>query len=148
MSNYVTKADFKSTTGVVISKFTKKVDLTNLKSNVDKSDIDKLKNVSINLSNLTSKVDKLGVDKLVPARVDLSKLSCVVKNDVVKKDVYNTKIKNIEDKIPGITKLATYASLIYCAKINEFKGKKPNIGNLATTSALMVVENKTGSVSN
>ena len=146
MSNYVTKADFKSTTGVVISKFTKKVDLTNLKSNVDKSDIDKLKNVSINLSNLTSKVDKLGVDKLVPARVDLSKLSCVVKNDVVKKDVYNTKIKNIEDKIPGITKLATYASLN--AKINEFKGKKPNISNLATTSALMVVENKTGSVSN
>ena len=95
---------------------------------------------------MTSKVDKLGVDKLVPARVDLSKLSCVVKNDVVKKDVYNTKIKNIEDKIPGITKLATYASLN--AKINEFKGKKPNISNLATTSALMVVQNKTGSVSN
>ena len=33
------------------------------------------------------------------------------KNDVVKKDVYNAKIKNIEDKIPDITNLATNASL-------------------------------------
>ena len=50
-------------------------------------DIDKLKNVPINLSNLKSKVDKLDVNKLVP--VDLSKLSDAVKTDVVKKDVYN-----------------------------------------------------------
>ena len=50
-------------------------------------DIDKLKNVPTNLSNLKSKVDKLDLDKLVPA--DLSKLNDVVKNDVVKKDVYN-----------------------------------------------------------
>ena len=33
--------------------------------------------------------------KLVPGCVDLSKLSDVVKNDVVKKDVYNSKIKKI-----------------------------------------------------
>ena len=50
-------------------------------------DIDKLKNVPINLSNLKSKVDKLDVNKLVPH--DLSKLSDAVKTDVVKKDVYN-----------------------------------------------------------
>ena len=43
-----------------------------------------MKIVPINLSNLRSKVDKLDADKLVP--VDLSKLSDVVKNDVVKKD--------------------------------------------------------------
>ena len=48
---------------------------------------------------MKSKVDELDVDKLVPAPVDLSKLSNVVKNDVVKKDVYNAKMKNIEDKI-------------------------------------------------
>ena len=41
------------------SKFSGKVDLANLKSNVDKVDIDKLKNVSSNLSNLKSKTDKL-----------------------------------------------------------------------------------------
>ena len=46
---------------------------------------------------MKNKVDKLDVDKLVPVPVDLSKLSDVVKNDVVKKDVYNAKIKNIED---------------------------------------------------
>ena len=77
----------------------KKLDLTNLKSKVDKLDIDKLKNIPTNLSNLKSKLDKLDVDKLVPAPVDLSKLSDVVKNDVVKKDLYNAKIKDIEDKI-------------------------------------------------
>ena len=65
----------------------KKVDLASLKSNADKLDIDKLKNVPTNLNNLKSKVDKLDVDKLVPVPVDLSKLSDVVKNDVVKKDV-------------------------------------------------------------
>ena len=42
---------------------------------------------------------KLNFDKLVPPPVDLNKLSDVVKNDFVKKDVYNAKIKNIEHKI-------------------------------------------------
>ena len=85
------------------SKFAKKVDLANLKSNVDKLDIDKLKNVSTNLSNLRSKVNKLDIDKLVSVPVDSSKLIDVVKNEVVKKYIYNAKIKNIEDKTPDIT---------------------------------------------
>ena len=38
-----------------------------------------------NLVNLKSDVDKLDVNKLVPVSVDLSKVSDVVKNDVVKK---------------------------------------------------------------
>ena len=67
--------------------------------------VDKLKNVPIYLSNLKSKVDKLDVDKLLTVSVDLTKLSDVVKNDAVKKDVYNAKIKNIEDKIPDTTKV-------------------------------------------
>ena len=37
--------------------------------------IDKFKNVPINLNNLKSKVDKLDVDKLVPISADLRKLS-------------------------------------------------------------------------
>ena len=44
---------------------------------------------------VVSEVDKLDVDKLVPVLLDLSKLSYVVKNDVVKKDVYNAMIKNM-----------------------------------------------------
>ena len=57
LSNYVTKADLKTATGVDVSKFAKKVDLAHLKSNVDKLDIDKLKNVPTDLRNLKSKVD-------------------------------------------------------------------------------------------
>ena len=41
---------------------------------------------------MKSKVD---VDKLVPVLVDVSKLRNVVKNDVVQKDVDNTKIKGL-----------------------------------------------------
>ena len=56
-----------------------------------------MKNVPTNLSNLKTEVDKLDVDKLVSAPVDLSH---VVKNVV--KNTYNAKIKNIEDKTPDI----------------------------------------------
>ena len=83
LSNYGTKADLKNATGVDTSDFAKKTDLANLKSDVDKLDIDKFKNIPSNLSNLKSKVDKLDVDKLVTVPVDLSKLSDVVRSDVV-----------------------------------------------------------------
>ena len=54
--------------------------------------------------------------------------------------------KNIEDKTPDITNLATYASLN--AKINDVEGEIADITNLATTTALTAVENKTPNVSN
>ena len=44
--------------------------------------------------------------------------------------MYNAKIKDIEDKIPGITNLATNTALN--AKINEVKNGIPSITNLAT----------------
>ena len=69
-SNLATKVHLKNAIGVDTSKFAKKVDLANLKSELNKLDIDKLKNVPSNLSNLKSKVDKLGVDQLVPVPVD------------------------------------------------------------------------------
>ena len=43
LSNYATKADLKNATGVDTSKFAKKIDSVDLKSNFDKLDIDKLK---------------------------------------------------------------------------------------------------------
>ena len=70
-----------------------------------------MKNIPTNLSNLKSKVDKLDVNKSVPVPVDLSKLSDIVKNDVVKKDGYNTKMKNIEDKISNLTNAATNSAV-------------------------------------
>ena len=117
LSNFATKTDLKNATGIDTSSFAEKVNLANLKSNVDKLDIDKLKIIPTNLSNLKSKTDKIDVDKLVPFLVDLSKLSNVVKNDIDKNDVYNAKIKKIEDKIPDITNLTSKSTLN--AKINE-----------------------------
>ena len=86
---------------------------TNVKSEFDLSNCatkTELKNVPTNLISLKIKKDKVDVDQLVSAPVDLSKLSDAVKNDFVKKDEYNGKIKTIEDKIAAITKLATNAS--------------------------------------
>ena len=123
LSNYVTKAELKNATGVDTSKFAKKVDLANLKSNADELDVDKFKNVPANLSSLAIKVDKLHVDKLVPVPIELSKINDALKNDVLKNDVYNSKIKHIEDKILDITNLVTKTTLN--AKINQIKGGIP-----------------------
>ena len=79
MSNFATKSNLKNTTGVDISQFAEKDDLANLKSEVQKLDIDKLA--------------KLDGDKLKPVLVDLKKLSDVVDKKAVKKDVYNAMIK-------------------------------------------------------
>ena len=98
LSNFATKTDLKNATGIDTSSFAKKVNLANLKSNVDKLDIDKLKIVPTNLSNLKSKVDKLDVDKLVPFLVDLSKLSNVVKNNIDKNDYIMLRSKKLKIK--------------------------------------------------
>ena len=124
LSNYATQTDLKNATGIDKSSFAKKIDLTSLKSDVDKLDIDKLKNLSTNLSNLKKKVDKIDVNKLLPVPVVLSKLSDVVENDVVKKDVYNAEIKNIEDKVPDISNLDTKAAL------NTAENEILNVSNL------------------
>ena len=74
LSNYATKDDIKNITHVDTSRFALKT----------------------NLANLKSEVNKLDVDKLKPIPTDLSKLSDVVKNDVVTD--YNklvTKVDNI-----------------------------------------------------
>ena len=89
LSSYATKADIKNITHIDTSGFALKA----------------------NLANLKTEIDKLDIDKLVPVPVDLSKLSDVVKNDVIKKTVYNTKIAEIEGKIPDISNLAIKISL-------------------------------------
>ena len=96
--NYATKKDIKNISYADTSSFALKANLANLKTKIDKLDIDKLKSIPNNLSNLKTKIDKSDIDKLVPVPIDLSKLSNVVINEVVKKTEYNTKIKSIEDK--------------------------------------------------
>ena len=65
---------------VDLSKYAAKADIKNI-SHVDTSSFAS----KTNLANLKTEVDKLDIDKLAPVPVDLSKLSGVVKNDVVKK---------------------------------------------------------------
>ena len=67
--------------------------------------------------------------------VDLSKAGYVVKNDAVRKDVYNATTKDIEDKIPDITNIATNVSL---NAENGVKGEIPSITNLPTNTSLNV----------
>ena len=63
LSNYATKTDIKNISHVDTSSFALKT----------------------NLANLKTEVDKLDIDKLVPIPADLSKPNNVVKNDLVKK---------------------------------------------------------------
>ena len=136
LSNYATKTDIKNISHVDTSSFALKT----------------------NLASLKTKVDKLDTDKLVPVPVDLSKLSAIVKN-VVKNTYYNTKITEIENKIPDISNLATKTALItvenkipdtsglvkktdYSAEITKMEGKTPDISDLVTKTVLPVVENK------
>ena len=56
------------------------------------------------LAELKTEVDKIDVDKLKTTSTDLTKLSNVVKNDVVKKTDYNAKVTSIEGQIAGVTK--------------------------------------------
>ena len=72
LSNYATKADLNAT------QIAKKTDLANLKSDINKLDINKWKNVPTNSSNLKSKEDKFNVNKLVPVPFDLTELSDLV----------------------------------------------------------------------
>ena len=139
LSNYATKADIKNISYVDTSSFALKT----------------------NLSNLKTELDKLDIDKLVPVPVDLIKLSDVVKNDVVKKGVYDklvAKVNNIdtsgfvlktkydtdkselENKIPDTSGLVKKTD--YDAKQTDIEGKIPDVTNLATKTALTTVENK------
>ena len=56
------------------------------------------------------------------------------------KNVYDAKIKDIEDKTPSFTNLATNADLN--PKINEVKDEIPSISYSATTVAFTAVKNK------
>ena len=69
---------------VDLSHYATKADIKNI-SHVDTSSLA----LKTNLANLKTEVDKLDIDKLLPGPVDLRKLSDVVKNDVFKKDVYD-----------------------------------------------------------
>ena len=53
--DYRTKSDWQNTTGINTSQFTENVELAKLKSEVDKSDIDELKNIPSSIISLKSR---------------------------------------------------------------------------------------------
>ena len=86
------------------------------------------------MANLKSEVHKLDINKLKPIPTDLSKLVTKVDNidtsDLVKKTDYNTTITEIEDKIPDTSDLVKKTD--YNTKITEIEDKIPDTTNLAT----------------
>ena len=63
LSNYATKTDLKSGIGIDTSKLPLKLYLANLKAEVDKIDVDKLKTVPADLSKLSNVVNSYVVRK-------------------------------------------------------------------------------------
>ena len=135
LPNYATKTDLKNVTDVDTSSFPLKT----------------------NLANLKTEIDKLDIDKLVPVSVDLSKLSDVVKNDVVKKTLFDkmvVKVDNIDtsdhvlktiyntDKTELGKKIPNVTNFVKKTKVTELENKIPDISNIATKTALALVENK------
>ena len=86
---------WKNVAALDASCFAKTADLAGLKSDVDKLDIDKLKNVPSRLVSLKRKANKLDVDKFVLVSVGLNKLSDTAKNNVVKKTEYDELVNMI-----------------------------------------------------
>ena len=76
-----------------------KIDLPNYATKTDIKNIQHIDTSSFalksNLASLETEEDKLDIDNLVPVPVDLSKLSDVVKNDVVKKTVYDKLVSKV-----------------------------------------------------
>ena len=140
LSNYATKTGLKNVTHVDTSGFALKT----------------------NLASLKPEVDKLDIDKLAPVPDDLSKLSDVVKNDVVKKTVYDklvAKVNNIDtsdfvlktkyqtDKKELENKIPNVIDFVKRAKLTELENKTLDVSSLATKAALTAVENKMPNVS-
>ena len=138
---------------------------TDLKKKVTHADTSSFA-LKTNLDSLTTEADKLDIGKLAPVPVDLSKLSDTVKNDVVKKTVYDkllAKVNSIDtsgfvlktnydtDKKRVKNKTTDTSGLVkkidYNAKITEIENKIPNISGLATNSSLTTVENKIPNIS-
>ena len=141
-SNYETKTDIKNISHTDTSRFALKADLTNIKTEVNKIDIDKLVTVPTDLSKLgnVDVIKKTGYDKLV------AKVNSIDTSDFVLKTKYQTDKTEIENKIPDTSDLVEKTD--YSTKVTEIENKIPDIRNLPTKAVFTTVENKIPNVSN
>ena len=129
-----------------------------LKAEVDKLDIDKLTNVPTSLNDLKTKVDDLDVVKLKVVPLDLKIL--IVDNEVLKytrfksdlviTTVLNTKISEVENKIPDNFKYITtqecnkLTAESFEARLNQGDlVKKTDFDNKLASSNRRITSNKT-----
>ena len=143
LSNYAKKTDLKNILHIDVSSYALKSNLTSLKSEVDKLDIDKLTSVPIDLAKLSNAVKnvvkKTEYDKLVNKVNGIDNTYFVSRTKYEKDGSYcEDKIDKIEKKIPDISDLV---------KKFAVGNKIPDISGLAAKSALTAVENKIPDVS-
>ena len=171
LKNYATKEELKNITHVDTSSFALKTNLASLKTEVDKLDIPKLKTVPIDLADLSreiqehftkktdfnslkTKVNKNKTDndnletKVTTTETSIKTLKTKVDGidltNYVLKTNYDTKIGNLELKIPDVTGLLQVISFV--SKVIESENKiktaenKPDISNLATKSILTTIK--------
>ena len=100
LSNYATKKDINDITHVDTSNFALKTSLANLKTEVDKLDIDKLATVPVDLSKLSNVVNTGVVKKTVYDKL-VAKVDNIDTSDFVLKNNFNTKYTGLENKIPN-----------------------------------------------
>ena len=152
MSSYITKTDLKGATGIDTSNLALKSNLGNLKAEVDKIVVDKLKTVSVDLSKISNAVNnevvkKTVYDKLVAKvnNTDAIGLVLKIKYDT-DKSILEKKISDAYKKFPDTSRLVKKTN--YNAKITEIETKITSIRGLATNSTLTAAENKIPDVSN
>ena len=98
LTNYATKKDINDITHVDTSNFALKTNLSSLKTEVDKLDIGKLATVPVDLSKLSNAVKNDVVKKTVYDKL-AAKVNDIDTSDYVLKKNYNTKIVELENKI-------------------------------------------------
>ena len=140
LSNYATKTDLKNVKHVDTSIFALITNLASPKPEVDKLDAGKLTTVPVDLSKLSDVIRNDVVKKAVYDQL-VAKVNNVYTSDFVLKTKYQTDKTELEKKIPDVSNLVKKKT-----KFSEIEAKIPEVSNLATTTALTVVENKIPSV--
>ena len=99
------KTDLKKSTGVDISNLALKTNLTKLKAEIDKLDVDKLKAASVYLSKLSNVVNNKFVKKTVYDKLVAKVNNCDTSGFVLKTKHDNDK-SNLEKNISDADKMA------------------------------------------
>ena len=82
------------------------------------------------MANLKTEVDKLDIDRLMLVPVDLSKISDAVKNDIVKKIVYVKLVAKVNNIDTSGFVLKTKYDTDKSELENKIKNKIPDVSNL------------------